>query len=48
MDVTGSIGVLVRAVERSIVEPETADDWLSTWVEEAGYRSPTEDLASFL
>ena len=48
MDVTGSIGVLVRAVERSIVETETADDWLSTWVEEAGYRSPTEDLASFL
>jgi predicted nucleic acid-binding protein len=48
MDVTGSIGVLVRAVERSIMEKETANRCLSVWIEENGYRSPSEDLTDFL
>ena len=48
MAVTGSIGVLVRAVERSIVDTEEANEWLSAWIDETGYRSPSDDLNDFL
>jgi len=46
--VTGSIGVLVRAVESDDVDAETADTYLKRWIDEAGFRSPARDIDVFL
>lgn len=45
---TGSIGVLARAVERGQIDAPTADDWLRTWSEEFGYRSPVDSIHDVL
>jgi len=45
--VTGSIGVLIRAVENDrITEPE-AENWLERWVDETNYRAPLRDLSEY-
>lgn len=48
VDVTGSIGLLVRFVERGDLSVDTADGYLKRWIDEAGFRSPARDLAVFL
>lgn len=43
--VTGSIGLLVLAVEASHLDRDTADEWLDTWREQRGYYAPVESVA---
>lgn len=45
--VTGSIGVLIRAVEENRVSLETADRWLTVWIDETDYRAPSSELADY-
>lgn len=45
---TGSIGVLVRAVDSGVLTVETADNYLTRWIDEAGFRSPARDITVFL
>lgn len=48
VDLTGSIGILVRFVERDHLSVDTADGYLKRWIDEAGFRSPARDLDVFL
>jgi predicted nucleic acid-binding protein len=46
--VTGSIGVLIRALEDGQVSEADADRWLKRWVDETDYRAPSRDLSDYL
>ncbi|MFC6614846.1 twitching motility protein PilT [Halopenitus salinus] len=48
VDLTGSIGLLVRFVEDGHLSPDTADEYLTRWIDEAGFRSPARDFDVFL
>lgn len=48
VDLTGSIGLLVRFVEDGHISAETADEYLKRWIDEAGFRSPARDFDVFL
>ena len=45
---TGSIGLLVRFVEAGQLSAETADSYLSYWIDEGGFHSPARDFETFL
>ena len=47
VDLTGSIGLLVRFVEDGHISAETADRYLKRWIDEAGFRSPARDFDVF-
>lgn len=46
--VTGSLGVLARGVVTEELDVEEADNWLSTWRAEYGYRSPVDSISEVL
>lgn len=46
--VTGSIGILARGINQGEISMETADIWLQTWVEEAGYYAPVDNIEEIL
>ena len=48
VNLTGSIGLLVRFVEDGNIPVETADEYLKRWIDEAGFRSPARDFDVFL
>lgn len=48
VDVTGSIGILVRSVEQGHLSVDTANGYLKRWIDEAGFRSPARDFDVFL
>ncbi|PSP93274.1 twitching motility protein PilT [Halobacteriales archaeon QS_4_62_28] len=48
VNLTGSIGLLVRFVEDGHISAETADSYLERWIDEAGFRSPARDFEVFL
>lgn len=48
VDLTGSIGLLVRFVDDGQISAETADEYLKRWIDEAGFRSPARDFDVFL
>jgi predicted nucleic acid-binding protein len=48
VDLTGSIGLLVRFVENGRLSVKTADDYLTRWIDEAGFRSSARDFDAFL
>lgn len=48
VQVTGSIGLLVLAVERDLLDLDTADDWLQRWQAERGYYSPVDSIRELL
>lgn len=48
VDLTGSIGLLVRFVEHDRLSVSTADKYLKRWIDEAGFRSPARDFEAFL
>ncbi|QSG10286.1 PIN domain containing protein [Halapricum desulfuricans] len=48
VDLTGSIGLLVRFVEDGRIAAETADAYLKRWIDEGGFRSPARDFDVFL
>lgn len=45
---TGSIGLLVRGVVLEELTVETADDWLTTWIETRNYYAPVDSVAAAL
>lgn len=45
--VIGSVGVLLAAIDAGRVSEETADDWLSTWVDEIGYYVPYRNITDY-
>jgi predicted nucleic acid-binding protein len=45
--VIGSVGVLLAAIDAGKITEQTADDWLSTWVDEIGYYVPHRDIAAY-
>lgn len=48
IDLTGSIGLLVRFVEDQQISVQDADQYLKQWIDEAGFRSPARDFEAFL
>lgn len=48
MEVTESIGLLVRFVEDGQISASTVDEYLKRWIDEAGFRSPSRDFNFFL
>jgi predicted nucleic acid-binding protein len=44
---TGSIGVLLRAVESGRIDAATADQWLKRWIDETGFRAPSREFADY-
>ena len=48
VDLTGSIGLLVRSVEDGHLSAQTADEYLKRWIDDAGFRSPARDFEVFL
>ncbi len=45
--VVGSVGVLLAAIDAGLVGESTADDWLSTWIDEIGYYVPHRDIREY-
>jgi predicted nucleic acid-binding protein len=45
---TGSIGLLVRGVVLEELTVETADEWLTTWIEERNYYAPVDSVTAAL
>ncbi|MCU4973974.1 hypothetical protein OB955_14670 [Halobacteria archaeon AArc-m2/3/4] len=48
IELTGSIGLLVRGVVREDLTIKTADDWLTTWIDERSYYAPVESVHEVL
>ncbi|WP_408960175.1 hypothetical protein [Natrinema sp. 74] len=48
IELTGSIGILVRGVVREDLTVETADSWLTTWIDECSYYAPVESVSDAL
>jgi len=48
VELTGSIGLLVRFVEDGHLTAATADKYLKDWIDEAGFRAPARDFDVFL
>lgn len=45
---TGSIGLLVRGVVLEELAVKTADEWLTTWIEERNYYAPVDSVTAAL
>lgn len=45
--VVGSVGVLLAAIDAGQLNEETADEWLSTWIDEIGYYVPYRNIADY-
>lgn len=46
--VTGSIGVLVTAVEDGRIAESDAERWLKQWIKETAYRAPSRHFSDYL
>lgn len=45
--VTGSIGVLVTAVEDGRIAEPDADRWLKQWIDDTAFRAPSRELSDY-
>lgn len=45
--VVGSVGVLLAAIDSGKIDESTADDWLSTWIDETGYYVPYRNISEY-
>ncbi len=45
--VVGSVGVLLAAIDAGRIKQSTADEWLSTWIDEAGYYVPYRTISDY-
>jgi predicted nucleic acid-binding protein len=45
--VVGSVGVLLAAIDAGRISEETADEWLSTWIDEIGYYVPYRNITDY-
>ena len=47
VSVTGSIGVLIRAVDNDQIPEAKADQWLKQWIDETDYRAPSRNFSDY-
>jgi predicted nucleic acid-binding protein len=45
--VVGSVGVLLAAIDAGKINESTADEWLSTWIDEIGYYVPYRSISEY-
>lgn len=45
--VVGSVGVLLAAIDDGRITEPTAQEWLSTWIDEHGYRVPYRQISEY-
>ena len=45
--VIGSVGVLLAAIDAGKIDEATADEWLSTWIDEIGYYVPYRTISDY-
>jgi predicted nucleic acid-binding protein len=45
--VVGSVGVLLAAIDAGKIDETTADEWLSTWINEIGYYVPYQSISEY-
>jgi predicted nucleic acid-binding protein len=45
--VVGSVGVLLAAIDAGKIDEPTADEWLSTWIDEIGYYVPYQLISEY-
>ncbi|GAB6862809.1 twitching motility protein PilT [Haloplanus litoreus] len=45
--VVGSVGVLLAAINAGKITEQTADEWLSTWIDEIGYYVPYRNIKGY-
>jgi len=45
--VVGSVGVLLAAIDADKLDESTADEWLSTWIDEIGYYVPYRTISEY-
>ena len=43
--VVGSVGVLLVAIDAGKIDEATADEWVSTWIDEIGYYVPYRTIS---
>jgi predicted nucleic acid-binding protein len=45
--VVGSVGVMLAAIDAGKIDEATADEWLSTWIDEIGYYVPYRTISEY-
>jgi len=45
--VVGSVGVLLAAIDAGKIDESTADEWLSTWIDDIGYYVPYRTISEY-
>ena len=45
--VVGSVGVLLAAIDTGKIDEATANEWLSTWIDEIGYYVPYRTISEY-
>ncbi|MCX2819439.1 twitching motility protein PilT [Haladaptatus sp. F3-133] len=45
--VIGSVGVLLATVDAGKIDEQTADEWLSTWIDDIGYYVPYRSISEY-
>lgn len=45
---TGSLGILVRGIERNEISVEEAESWHTAWIEKNGYYSPVDSVSELI
>jgi predicted nucleic acid-binding protein len=45
--VVGSVGVLLAAIDAGKIDEPTAEEWLSTWIDEIGYYVPYRSITKY-
>lgn len=45
--VVGSVGVLLASIDAGKIDESTADEWLSTWIDDIGYYVPYRTISEY-
>ena len=45
--VVGSVGILLAAIDAGKIDEQTADEWLSTWIDDIGYYVPYRSISEY-
>jgi len=45
--VVGSVGVLLAAIDAGKIDEPTAEEWLSTWIDDIGYYVPYRSISEY-
>jgi predicted nucleic acid-binding protein len=45
--VVGSVGVLLAAIDDGRIDEPTANEWLTTWIDDFGYYVPSRDISEY-